>query len=141
MDLSNDVQQRAEADRRELDPPIHVDGTWSRAGQLDWWVKERRNGGLAYAMQTAIDGGSALMIFVQRTAPLCRHSASRHRCHIFYKDQVSAASENDLVDASDHQTRLCGRGRVTSLGVLFDKIGLSSCNRSLLGVEGQAGHE
>jgi hypothetical protein len=39
MDLSDDVQQRADADRRELDRPIHVDGTWSRAGQLDWWEK------------------------------------------------------------------------------------------------------
>jgi hypothetical protein len=44
MDLSaNEVQQRAEADRREVDPPIQVEtATWSRAGQLDWWVKERQ---------------------------------------------------------------------------------------------------
>jgi hypothetical protein len=42
MDLSdNDLQQRAEADRREVDPPIQVQtATWSKAGQLDWWVKE-----------------------------------------------------------------------------------------------------
>jgi hypothetical protein len=44
MDLSgDDVQQRAEADRREVDPPIQVDmATWSKVGQLDWWVRERR---------------------------------------------------------------------------------------------------
>jgi hypothetical protein len=38
MDLSDDeVQRWAEADRREVDPPIQV-GTamWSKAGQLDW---------------------------------------------------------------------------------------------------------
>lgn len=34
--------QRAEADRREVKPPIEVDSpTWSAAGQLDYWVKER----------------------------------------------------------------------------------------------------
>jgi hypothetical protein len=44
MDLSHEeVQQRAEADRREVDPPIQVEmATWSPGGQLDWWVKERR---------------------------------------------------------------------------------------------------
>jgi hypothetical protein len=44
MDLSDDqVQQRAEANRREVDPPSEVEtATWSRAGQLDWWVKERQ---------------------------------------------------------------------------------------------------
>jgi hypothetical protein len=44
MNLSDDeVQQRAEADRREVDPPIQVEtATWSKAGQLDWWVKERQ---------------------------------------------------------------------------------------------------
>jgi hypothetical protein len=31
MDLSDDVQQRAEADRRELDPPIHVETAPGRA--------------------------------------------------------------------------------------------------------------
>jgi hypothetical protein len=37
------VQQRAEADRREVDPPIQVESaTWSAGGQLDWWVKERQ---------------------------------------------------------------------------------------------------
>jgi hypothetical protein len=32
-----EVQQRAEADRRKVDPPIPVEmATWSTAGQLDW---------------------------------------------------------------------------------------------------------
>jgi hypothetical protein len=56
----------AEADRRELDPPIQVEtAAWSTAGQLDWWVRERRNGRVAYAVQTAVNAGSELMIFVQ----------------------------------------------------------------------------
>jgi hypothetical protein len=44
MDLSDDdVQQFAEADRREVDPTVQVEtATWSNAGQLDWWVKERQ---------------------------------------------------------------------------------------------------
>jgi hypothetical protein len=44
MDLSDDdVQQFAEADRREVDPLIHVEtATWSKAGQLNWWVKDRQ---------------------------------------------------------------------------------------------------
>jgi hypothetical protein len=43
MDLTDDeVQQRAEADRREVEPPIQVEtATSSKGGQLDWWVKER----------------------------------------------------------------------------------------------------
>jgi hypothetical protein len=44
MDLSDDdLEQIAEADRRAVDPPVPVDiATWSKAGQLDWWVKERQ---------------------------------------------------------------------------------------------------
>jgi hypothetical protein len=44
VDLNDDeVQRLNEADRREVDPPIQVDtATWSTAGQLDWWVKDRR---------------------------------------------------------------------------------------------------
>jgi hypothetical protein len=35
--------QYVEADRRAVDPPIEVEtATWSAAGQLDWWVMERR---------------------------------------------------------------------------------------------------
>jgi hypothetical protein len=38
MDLSNDeLDRRAAADRREVDPPVQVEAaTWFRAGQLDW---------------------------------------------------------------------------------------------------------
>ena len=40
----DEVQQHAEADRREGDPPIQVEAAmWSEAGQLDWWVKERQD--------------------------------------------------------------------------------------------------
>jgi hypothetical protein len=44
MDLGDgEVLQHAEADRQEVDSPINVEtATWSKAGQLDWWVKERR---------------------------------------------------------------------------------------------------
>jgi hypothetical protein len=44
MDLNHgELQQRAEADRREADPPIEVEtATWAQAGQLDWWVKDRQ---------------------------------------------------------------------------------------------------
>jgi hypothetical protein len=44
MELSDDhLKLFAEADRREVDPPIQVEtATWSKAGQLSWWVKERR---------------------------------------------------------------------------------------------------
>jgi len=38
-----DPSQYGEADRREVDPPIQVESaTWSPGGQLDWWVRERR---------------------------------------------------------------------------------------------------
>jgi hypothetical protein len=37
------VCRRDEEDRREVNPPIEVDAaTWSAEGQLDYWVKERR---------------------------------------------------------------------------------------------------
>jgi hypothetical protein len=44
MDLADgDPKQFAQADRREVDPPIPVEvATWSRAGQLDWWVREHQ---------------------------------------------------------------------------------------------------
>ena len=78
MNLSDDeAQQRVEADRREVDPPIQVEmATWSKAGQLDWCVedsigawKNGRNRGVAYAEQTAVNGGSGLLIFDRRAAP------------------------------------------------------------------------
>ena len=44
MDLGDaDLHQHAAADRREVDPPIQVEiAMWSNAGQLDYWVKERK---------------------------------------------------------------------------------------------------
>jgi hypothetical protein len=37
------VDDYAEADRREVNPPIEVESaTWSPGGTLDWWVKERQ---------------------------------------------------------------------------------------------------
>jgi hypothetical protein len=44
MDLGDDeLRRHADADRREVDPPIQVErATWSTAGRLDWWVKERQ---------------------------------------------------------------------------------------------------
>jgi hypothetical protein len=68
MDLSDeDVQQFAEADRRELDPPIEVQAaTWSPGGQLDWWVKDRQEWWGRCGAKTAVNGGSELLIFVRR---------------------------------------------------------------------------
>ena len=38
----DDLEQRRLEDRREVNPPIEVQlATWSAAGALDWWVKER----------------------------------------------------------------------------------------------------
>jgi hypothetical protein len=57
----DDLKQIAAADRRPVDPPIQVDvATWSKAGQLDWWVKNRRSGAVAYAVEIALSGGSEL---------------------------------------------------------------------------------
>jgi hypothetical protein len=70
MDLTDhEVQQRADADRREVDPPIEVEtATLSKAGQLDWWVRERREWWGRVAVQTAVNGGSELWIFVPSVA-------------------------------------------------------------------------
>jgi hypothetical protein len=39
----NQYGQRDQADPIEVNPPIEVQSaTWSAAGQLDWWMKERR---------------------------------------------------------------------------------------------------
>jgi hypothetical protein len=64
MDLSgNELQQRA--DPREVDSPIQVEtATWSTAGQLDWWVSERREWWGRVRGATAVNGGSKLLIFV-----------------------------------------------------------------------------
>jgi hypothetical protein len=44
MDLGDaDLEQIAKADCQVIDPPVPVEiATWSKAGQLDWWVKVRR---------------------------------------------------------------------------------------------------
>jgi hypothetical protein len=70
MDLSDDdVKQRPEADRREVDPQIEVEAaTWSPGGQLDWWVKNGESGAAGCAVLTAVNGGSGLLIFVPRAA-------------------------------------------------------------------------
>ena len=70
MDLSDDdLQQLPEADRREVDPPIQVEmATWSKAGQLDWWVKDRQEWFGRVRGATAGSGGSELLIFVRRAA-------------------------------------------------------------------------
>ena len=38
-----DPTQYGEADRLTVDPPVEVQvATWSAAGTLDWWVRERQ---------------------------------------------------------------------------------------------------
>jgi hypothetical protein len=69
MDLSDDaLEQISEADRIIVDPPFPVDtAMWSEAGQLDWWVKERRprlEWFGEFAVLMASSGGSKLVIYV-----------------------------------------------------------------------------
>jgi hypothetical protein len=75
VDLSDDDLQRLPAaDRREVNPPVQVDvASWSKAGQLDYWVNDwvndRRGGGWAGSeVITVANGGSKLLICVQRAA-------------------------------------------------------------------------
>jgi hypothetical protein len=70
MDLSDDDLERiAEADRREVDPPIQVDAAaWSAGGTLDWWVKERQQWMGRVRARTVSSGGSERVIFVPRAA-------------------------------------------------------------------------
>ena len=62
---------------------------WSEAGQLDWWVKERREWwGLGYVVLTAGNGGSELLIFVPRAAQShdvigCHSSLVRRACALY----------------------------------------------------------
>jgi hypothetical protein len=67
MDLSGDeVQQRAETDRREVNPPTQVQrAILSIAGELEWWVRERQEWWVGYAVATVVSGGSELLIFVR----------------------------------------------------------------------------
>jgi hypothetical protein len=63
MDLSDDeLQQRRVTDRREVEAIKVETATWSKASQLDWWVRERREWWVAYAVLTAVNGGSELLI-------------------------------------------------------------------------------
>jgi hypothetical protein len=49
VDLSDDeLSQRPEADRREVGPCPGGHGHVVEGCQLDWWVKERQDGGAAY---------------------------------------------------------------------------------------------
>jgi hypothetical protein len=64
-----DPAQYAEADRREVDPPIAVEtATWSGGGTLDLWVKERREWFGRVRGKTNVSVGSELLIFVPRMA-------------------------------------------------------------------------
>jgi hypothetical protein len=45
--------------------------TWSRAGQLDWWVRERREWWGRVRGADGLSGGSELLIFVPRTVHSC----------------------------------------------------------------------
>jgi hypothetical protein len=55
--LSNDeVQQRAEADRREVDPPIPVEtATWSKAGSSVWKTAGMVGSGTRCRRPSAVD--------------------------------------------------------------------------------------
>ena len=65
-----DPSQYGEADRRAVDPPIQVEiATWSKAGQLDWWVRERREWWVGYSCQTAVNVDQKLLIFDRRAGP------------------------------------------------------------------------
>ena len=61
-----DPSQYGEADRRELDPPIEVESaTWSLAARLTGGSKSASSGWVGYEVQTVVNGGSELLIFVQ----------------------------------------------------------------------------
>ena len=62
------VDDYAEEDRREVNPPIEVESaTWSPGGTLDWWVKERQEW-WGRVRGSAAKGESELLIFVPRAA-------------------------------------------------------------------------
>jgi hypothetical protein len=43
LTMEFDLDRLSPEDRREVNPPIEVESaTWSAAGTLDWWVKERQ---------------------------------------------------------------------------------------------------
>jgi hypothetical protein len=50
------VDDYADADRREVNPPIEVESaTWSTGGTLDWWVKERQEWWDRVAVKTVVN--------------------------------------------------------------------------------------
>ena len=60
-----DIDLLKPEDRREVDPPVEVQiATWSAAGTLDWWVRERREWFGRVRGWTDGSGGSKLLIFV-----------------------------------------------------------------------------
>jgi hypothetical protein len=84
VDLSDaELEQHAAADRREFDPLVQVEtATWSSAGQLDWWVKDRQEWWGRVRGQTTVNVWVRLLIFVRRAAQAetaVRRRASAYR--------------------------------------------------------------
>jgi hypothetical protein len=77
MDFSDeDLERRAEADRRVVDPPIEVQRRHGRQeARSIGGCGTRGNGSDVFAVQTVSSGGSKLLIFVPRTA--CDNEASQ----------------------------------------------------------------
>ena len=74
---------------------------WSEAGQLDWWVKTGDDGSVAYAVQTAVNGGSELLIFVPRAGrnrDFLRNAASGARLI-----QAECLDSKTAVDVAFHE--------------------------------------
>ena len=55
--------------------------TWSGGDKLDYWVKERQQWWGAYAVLTAVRGGSELLIFVLRAGGKTRPESNRRALH------------------------------------------------------------
>jgi DUF1680 family protein len=70
MDLSEtDLQQFAEADRREVDPPIQVQTAHGRPEVSSiGGSKSVSSGSVVYAVRTGGNAGSKLLIFAPRAA-------------------------------------------------------------------------
>jgi hypothetical protein len=60
--------QRQQSERRQVNPPIQVESaTWTAAGELDYWVREKAEWWGRVRGRTAITSGSEPPISVQRT--------------------------------------------------------------------------
>jgi predicted anti-sigma-YlaC factor YlaD len=91
-----DPSQYGEADRREVDPPIQVEtATWTKAGQLDWWVKERQEWRGRVRVRTAVSAGSGLLIFV----PGVKYFAYQTR---------ETGQQSEAISVGDAATLACG---------------------------------